>query len=135
MKRRSFLESMTIGIAAATAGIVQGCSTSSDKKGKSSLKKSEIPGYWTKIKSSFSTSSQQSANDRVTQALIGAGGWGTGLAINLMDINKNVAIKYICDVDDTRGGRAISEVEKKQGYPPIRVRDSVKFSTIKKWMV
>ena len=41
----------------------------------------------------------------------------------MSDLNKNIVIKYICDVDDTRGGRVISELGKKQGFEPIRVRD------------
>ena len=40
-----------------------------------------------------------------------------------MELNKNVEIKYVCDVDDTRGGMVIAEVEKKQGFAPTRVRD------------
>jgi predicted dehydrogenase len=34
-----------------------------------------------------------------------------------------VEIKYLCEVDDMRGGRVIDEVSKLQGYKPLRVRD------------
>ena len=55
--------------------------------------------------------------------MIGAGSWGTNLILNVAELNKNVLVKYVCDVDDTRGGRAISELEKIQKVKPVRVRD------------
>ncbi len=123
MKRRFFLGNLSVGIAATSVGIVSGCISSGDNKSAASQLPAEKPSYQTKIKKIFSNTSNRGANDRVILALIGAGGWGTGLAINMMDIDKNVVFKYICDVDDTRGGRAIAEVEKKQGFAPLRVRD------------
>ena len=63
------------------------------------------------------------ANDKIVLGLIGAGWRGTGL---ILDIAKNcpgVEVKYVCDVDKTRGGRAIEELEKSQGYRPLRVED------------
>jgi predicted dehydrogenase len=59
----------------------------------------------------------------VVLALIGAGNWGTNLILTVAGINKNVFVKYICDVDDTRGGHAITELEKIQKVKPIRERD------------
>ncbi len=56
-------------------------------------------------------------------ALIGAGSWGTNLILEAANSGENILIKYVCDVDDTRGGRAISELEKIQGFRPISVRD------------
>ena len=63
------------------------------------------------------------ANNKIVLGLIGAGGRGTSL---ILDFNKNcpgVEVKYICDVDASRGGRAIEELEKAQGFRPIRVED------------
>jgi predicted dehydrogenase len=40
-----------------------------------------------------------------------------------VNAGENILIKYVCDVDDTRGGRAISEIEKIQGFRPVSVRD------------
>ncbi|MDA3867588.1 MAG: Gfo/Idh/MocA family oxidoreductase [Salinivirgaceae bacterium] len=123
MERRKFLGSVSLG--AVGIGMLGSCK--GGMKGDGNTTNNQVnslpPSYRTKIKSSFSSSNSQGANDRVVLALIGAGGWGTGLAINVMDINKNVAIKYVCDVDDTRGGMAIAEIEKRQGNAPIRVRD------------
>jgi predicted dehydrogenase len=42
---------------------------------------------------------------------------------HIAGIGANVRFKYVCDVDDTRGGRAISELKRIQGFEPIRVRD------------
>ena len=83
----------------------------------------KVPAYRDKIKTTFSGGSVLGSNDRVVLALIGAGSWGTNLILNVVDINKNVFVKYICDVDDTRGGSAISELEKIQDVKPVRVRD------------
>ncbi len=55
--------------------------------------------------------------------MIGAGNWGTNLILTVAGINKNVFVKYVCDVDDTRGGHAITELEKIQKVKPVRVRD------------
>ena len=63
------------------------------------------------------------ASDKVVLGLIGAGGRGTQL---ILDISKNcpgVEVKYICDVDRTRGGRAMQELEKNQGFKPEWVED------------
>jgi len=65
----------------------------------------------------------KSANDKVVLGLIGCGGRGTRL---ILDFRKNcmgVEVKYICDVDATRGGRAIKELGKDQGYEPLWVED------------
>ena len=123
MKRRKFLENVTLG--AAGLGLASSC--------KGGLKGSEgtagaignpqTPVYRTQIKSSFSAANSRSASDKVILALIGAGNWGTGLALTVSDLDKNVVIKYICDVDDTRGGRVTAEIEKKQGFAPVQVRD------------
>jgi predicted dehydrogenase len=63
------------------------------------------------------------ANDTVVLGLIGAGGRGTQLILELWNSCPGIEVKYICDVDSTRGGRAISELEKGQGYKPIWVED------------
>ncbi len=64
-----------------------------------------------------------SANDKVVLALIGAGGRGTGVILSMQKNTPNVEVKYVCEVDDSRGGRAIDELSKAQGYKPKRVSD------------
>jgi predicted dehydrogenase len=123
MERRKFLEKVSLG--AAGIGLIGSCKGEIKNPVDSGNLKSngQTPGYRSKIKSAFAADGNHGANDRVNLALIGAGNWGTGLALNVSNLNKNTVIKYICDVDDTRGGRAISEIEKKQGFAPVRVRD------------
>ncbi len=126
MKRRNFLSNLSIG--AAGVGISASCSNPTGDTGISPPEGVESdsqvePVYRKKIKSSFSTDRAVGGNEKVILALIGAGNWGTNLIINVIDIEKNVEVKYICDVDDTRGGRAMKEVSAKQDFKPIRVRD------------
>jgi predicted dehydrogenase len=66
----------------------------------------------------------RSANDKVVLALIGAGGRGTQIILNMKQCaGEGVAVKYVCDVDNERGGNVISELEKLQGYAPKREVD------------
>lgn len=126
MKRRNFLTNLSVG--AAGVGLSASCTGVGGEKSASpvseekSLKHIE-PAYRKKIKSSFASVKAMGSNDKVILALIGAGNWGTNLVLNVIDIGKNVEVKYICDVDDTRGGRAMKEVSAKQNFKPIRVRD------------
>ena len=127
MKRRHFFGNLSWSIAG--LGLATSCSNLSEKEiGKQQdpgnpPKPEKIPAYRQNIKSTFSKGSVIGSNDRVVLALIGAGNWGTNLILNVAEINKNVVVKYVCDVDDTRGGRAISELEKIQQVKPVRVRD------------
>ena len=82
-----------------------------------------MPEYRSLVKSTFAAGKAKPATDKLVIALIGAGSWGTNIIIESAGLNENIRIKYICDVDDTRGGRAIAEVEKIQGSRPISVRD------------
>ncbi len=68
----------------------------------------------------------KSANNRLILALIGAGGRGTSVILGLQQCRPDVEVKYVCDVDASRGGRAVSELEKKQGYAPVRIEDMKK---------
>jgi len=63
------------------------------------------------------------SNDKVILALIGAGGRGTQNILSFMECCRNIEFKYICEVDDERGGRAIEEVGKIQKFKPLRVND------------
>jgi len=63
------------------------------------------------------------ANNKVVLGLIGAGGRGTKLILDINSTCPGVEVKYICDVDKTRGGRAMQELEKNQGYKPQWVED------------
>jgi len=63
------------------------------------------------------------ANDKIVLALIGAGGRGTQLILSMQKCAPGVEVKYICDVDKERGGRAMSELEKQQKVKPQRVDD------------
>ena len=64
-----------------------------------------------------------SANEKVVLALIGAGGRGTQLILSMQKCMPDVEVKYICDIDKDRGGRAIDELEKQQKIKPQRVED------------
>jgi predicted dehydrogenase len=64
----------------------------------------------------------QSANDKVVLALMGAGGRGSGLAQNFSAI-PNVEFKYVCEVNDQRGGDLLRTLEKAQGRAPQRTKD------------
>ena len=123
MNRKKFIGNVSLGIAGMSlAGACSGGKNETITEN-ISPQNLQVPGYRAKIKSSFTITNSQSAGDKVILALIGAGNWGSGLALNIIDLNKNIEIKYVCDVDDTRGGTAIAGIEKKQGFPPTRVRD------------
>ena len=64
----------------------------------------------------------QSANRKVVLALIGAGGRGTQLANNFARV-ENVEFKYICEVNDERGEKVLTDLEKIRGVRPQRVLD------------
>ena len=64
----------------------------------------------------------QSANEKVVLGLIGAGGRGSSL-IGAMAQLQNVETKYVCDVNASRGGGTIGNLETIQGYAPRRVAD------------
>lgn len=124
MKRRRFFKITSAG--AAGISLAASCNSFS---GDSKLEKEGsaipqvIPDYRNSIKTTFSSVRGKPAGDRVILALIGAGSWGTNLILEAANSGENILIKYVCDVDDTRGGRAISELEKIQGFRPISVRD------------
>jgi predicted dehydrogenase len=63
------------------------------------------------------------ANNKVILALVGAGGRGTSVILSLKKCDENVEVKYVCDVDNERGGSAIQELGKLQGYEPRREVD------------
>ena len=63
------------------------------------------------------------ANNKVVLALIGAGGRGSQLILSLKQCAENVEVKYVCEVDDQRGGGVIQELSKLQGHEPKRVPD------------
>ena len=127
MKRRKFFGRLSTSVAGLS--VASACSGSDENSSqlsagsKTSQFSGQVPEYRSKIKSTFSSNNAKNANDRVTLALIGAGNWGTNLILNTAELTKNTLVKYVCDVDDTRGGRAISELEKMQNFRPIRVRD------------
>lgn len=66
---------------------------------------------------------KKSATDKIVLALIGAGGRGTSVILSMQKNTPNVEVKYVCEVDDARGGQAIDELSKSQGYAPQRVKD------------
>jgi predicted dehydrogenase len=124
MKRRNFFKLAGTGVAGLT--LAASCSeTGKDGhtvSGDMALPE-EAPAYRKGIKSAFSSGLQKSANDRIVVALIGAGDQGVTLILLAAGLGENIFVKYLCDVDDTRGGYAITELEKIQGTRPIRVRD------------
>jgi predicted dehydrogenase len=64
-----------------------------------------------------------SINDKVILALIGAGGRGTQNILSFMKCCPNIEVKYVCEVDQERGGRAIDELGKLQKNTPQRIDD------------
>ncbi|MCC5906935.1 MAG: Gfo/Idh/MocA family oxidoreductase [Balneolaceae bacterium] len=124
MKRKEFFKLASAGAAGLT--LATSCSKSAqravEQTSATEIKK-EIPSYRNMIKSSFSTAHGKAPSDRVILALIGAGGYGSRLSMKAARFGENVQIKYICDVDDTRGGWAESELEEIQGFKPQKVRD------------
>ncbi len=125
MKRRKFFQAISYG--AAGLALSGSCKQkNSNKPGSDSVinpVKDEIPPYRNNLKSGFAPSTTRSANDALVLALIGAGGWGTHIITRAAGLNENIRVKYVCDVDDTRGGRAIEELGKIQGFRPESVRD------------
>ena len=63
------------------------------------------------------------ANDKVVLALIGAGGRGTQVILSMQKCTSGVEVKYVCEVDQERGGRVIDELEKQQKVRPQRIDD------------
>jgi predicted dehydrogenase len=63
-----------------------------------------------------------SPNEKVLLALVGAGGRGTVLASNLAAI-PNVEFKYICEVNDRRGGDVVNKLQTSQSRAPQRITD------------
>jgi predicted dehydrogenase len=63
------------------------------------------------------------ANNKVVLALIGAGGRGAQNILSFMNCCKDVEVKYVCEVDEERGGRVIDELGKLQKYKPHRAND------------
>ena len=124
MERRKFFQVASTG--AVGLGLGASCSNmkGTDESGNNGGQASyEIPDYRDKIKSSIPGASKKSAGDTIVVALIGAGGWGSHLILQAADTDKNIRVKYICDVDDTRGGWAKSELKMKQGFEPEQVRE------------
>jgi predicted dehydrogenase len=125
MKRRKFFQTISYG--AAGLAITTSCKQISRKNPENaSLTTSvsnEIPAYRKELVSSFPQGKTKSANDAIVLALIGSGGWGTHIIIQAAGLNENIRVKYVCDVDDTRGGHAIEELGKIQGFKPLSVRD------------
>ncbi|MBI5009951.1 MAG: Gfo/Idh/MocA family oxidoreductase [Bacteroidia bacterium] len=64
-----------------------------------------------------------SSNDKVVLALIGAGGRGTQVILGMQKCLPGIEVKYVCEVDQERGGRVIDELGKQQGYKPRRADD------------
>ena len=84
------------------------------------------------------------AGNKVVLALIGAGGRGTQVILNMLKVNQHVEVKYVCDVNDRRGAEATNGLTQLQGYAPKRVRqmrqvfddkdvDAVQISTPEHW--
>ena len=63
------------------------------------------------------------ANDRVMLAIIGAGSRGAQLITGMQKCTPNVEVRYVCDVDDTRGWGIMDELKKQQGSEPAKVSD------------
>ena len=120
MKRRKFLVSSLLG---ATGLKLASCQSNAPESAPTDQapEVGQAPAY--KSNQLKRGSTEKSPSDKIILAQIGAGGWGTNLALEVGNLRANAEFKYICDVDDTRGGRAIAELGKIQGYEPQRIRD------------
>jgi predicted dehydrogenase len=124
MKRRQFFQTASYGAAGlAMAASCKPVATGSEEVDTGSGINKEPPAYRKMVKSTFTTGKVKSANDMLVLALIGAGSWGTHLALEAAKLGENIRIKFVCDVDDTRGGHIITELDKIQGFKPVSVRD------------
>lgn len=124
MKRRRFFQLASTGaagISLATACKSLNNNTNAADQGTPAT--NVIPDYRKTLKTTFQTGKGKAPSDKVITALIGAGSWGSNLILEAAKSGENIMIKYVCDVDDTRGGYAIAELEKIQGFRPIAVRD------------
>lgn len=124
MKRRKFFKLASTG--AAGLSLASSCTnghSDSVSGEKAPLQSTSEPAYRKIQASSAAPVAKKGANDRIVVALIGAGHHGITVILQAANLGENVFVKYFCDVDDTRGGYGITEVEKVQGTAPIRVRD------------
>ena len=124
MKRRRFFQLASTGAAGISlATACNSLTSNTNSAGSGTAAPMEVPDYRKTIKTTFQEVKGKASSDKVILALIGAGSWGTNLILEAAKAGENIRIKYVCDVDDTRGGNAISELEKLQGFKPIAVRD------------
>src|SRR5690606_11731167 len=108
MKRRKFFKNSILGV----GGVMITSSCSSSDQNNEIIQKQElkIPKYVSEVKSNFSSSSNRIPSETVVVAQVGLGGWGNHFIQQLSKTGKNVFVKYICDVDDTRGGSAMVNI-------------------------
>lgn len=127
MKRRKFFQVASIGAAGIT--LAGSCSNIREKNkdtantGGINRAPDEPPIYRESVKSAFTAGKIKSPGDMIIVALIGAGNYGADLIMEVANLKKNVRVKYVCDVDDTRGGYIIDQLEKIQAFKPVKVRD------------
>ncbi len=113
MQRRKFFQLASAG----AAGLTMAASCSNQDQSR------KVPAYKSGESFSVTPVRPKSINDRIVVALIGAGHHGITVILEAANLGENVYVKYICDVDDTRGGYGIEELGKIQGVKPLRVRD------------
>jgi hypothetical protein len=120
MKRRNFFQTASYGIAGLS--LVTSCTSKdggdvSHPRGQGDIAAGEEPAYRRQIKPSFTGGKLKNANDTIVAALIGAGSWGSVLIMNAMETGEKIRVKYVCDVDDTRGGNlAAARCAVRKGY-------------------
>lgn len=119
MKRRKFFQVASAGAAGLT--LAAACKTTGRESGTndSATIPAEVPDYRKTIKTTFSTIKGKPAGDRVIMALIGAGSWGTNLILEAANSGENIRIKYVCDVDDTRGEGLSRSLKKSRDSGPL----------------
>lgn len=127
MQRRKFFKSLSYG--AAGLGLATSCKPLNNDDHTSGADAGELhsssaaPAYRKQVNTSFGSGPVKSANDTVILAIIGVGGYGNLLVQETLKLDKNIQFKYICDVDDTRGGKAMMDIDKSQGPKVVRVKD------------
>ena len=55
------------------------------------------------------------AKDKIVLAIVGAGGRVSVMINSMMRCDNNIEVKYICDIDSSRGVKLMEDLSKLQG--------------------
>src|SRR5688572_1485090 len=76
-------------------------------------------GYST-LANARSANAIMGANNKIVLSLIGCGGRGVSVLDSIIAVNKDIEVKYLCDVNETLAAipKEIDKYNKLQGYAP-----------------